>query len=137
MGENGNPGYFPSHLLLSGSVSEGLSYKGRSLQRRIRLLTCWPIYLFRLQPFNDYYTNGILSKKEANVEKEEENRKEKNQRGGALQRKRGPIMVDKVGWVLSNFVTPAPTFAKAFQALGSQAMKGIMDIAFPELRIRR
>ena len=46
-------------------------------------------------------------------------------------------MVDKVGWVLSNFVTPAPTFAKAFQALGSQAMKGIMDNAFPELRIRR
>ena len=40
--------------------------------------------------------------------------------------------MDKVGWVLSNFVTPAPTFAKAFQALGGQAMKGIMDNAFPE-----
>ena len=37
--------------------------------------------------------------------------------------------MDKVGWVLSNFVTPAPTFAKAFQALGGQAMKGIMDNA--------
>ena len=54
-------------------------------------------------------------------------KKRKTQRGGALQRKRGPSTVDKVGWVLSNFVTPAPTFAKASQALGGQAMKGIMD----------
>ena len=61
-------------------------------------------------------------------------KKRKTQRGGALRRKRGPSTVDKVGWVLSNFVTPAPTFGKLFQALGGQAMKGIMDNAFPELQ---
>ena len=60
--------------------------------------------------------------------------RKKTQRGGALRRKRGPSTVDKVGWVLSNFVTPAPTFGKLFQALGGQAMKGIMDNAFPELQ---
>ena len=60
--------------------------------------------------------------------------RKKTQRGGALRRKRGPSTVDKVGWVLSNFVTPAPTFGKMFQALGGQAMKGIMDNASPELQ---
>ena len=60
--------------------------------------------------------------------------RKKTQRGGALRRKRGPSTVDQVGWVLSNFVTPAPTFGKLFQALGGQAMKGIMDNAFPELQ---
>ena len=68
------------------------------------------------------------------VKKKKRMRRKKTQRGGALQRKRGPSTVDKVGWVLSNFVTPAPTFAKAFQALGGQAMKGIMDNAFPEFQ---
>ena len=40
--------------------------------------------------------------------------RKRNQRGGALQRKRRPSTVDKVGCVLFNFVTAAPTF-KAFQ----------------------
>ena len=49
-----------------------LLYERRSLPRRIRSLTCWLIYLFRLRLFKDW-SNGILSKKEeANGEKEEE-----------------------------------------------------------------
>ena len=48
-------------------------------------------------------------------------------RGGALSSRRGPSTVDKIAYVASNFVTPAPSFAAAAKILGSQALKGVTD----------
>ena len=50
-----------------------------------------------------------------------------NPRGGALSSRRGPSTVDKIAYVASNFVTPAPSFAAAAKILGSQALKGVTD----------
>ena len=47
--------------------------------------------------------------------------------GGALSSRRGPSTVDKIVYVASNFVTPAPSFAAAARILGSQALKGVTD----------
>ena len=47
--------------------------------------------------------------------------------GGALARRRGPSAVDKAAWVMSNFVTPAPSFAALGKILASQGLKGITD----------
>ena len=49
------------------------------------------------------------------------------QKGGALSSRRGPSTVDKIAYVASNFVTPAPSFAAAAKILGSQALKGVTD----------
>nr|DAC81287.1 TPA_asm: PLA2X [Corynactis coral adintovirus] len=48
-------------------------------------------------------------------------------RGGAVARRRGPTTVDKIGYVLSNFVTPAPSFAGLAKILAGQAFKGVSD----------
>ena len=48
-------------------------------------------------------------------------------KGGALSSRRGPSTVDKIAYVASNFVTPAPSFAAAAKILGSQALKGVTD----------
>ena len=48
-------------------------------------------------------------------------------RGGALSSRRGPSTVDKIAYVASNFVTPAPSFTAAAKILGSQALKGVTD----------
>ena len=50
-----------------------------------------------------------------------------NPRGGALSSRRGRSTVDKIAYVASNFVTPAPSFAAAAKILGSQALKGVTD----------
>ena len=50
-----------------------------------------------------------------------------DKKGGALSSRRGPSTVDKIAYVASNFVTPAPSFAAAAKILGSQALKGITD----------
>ena len=47
--------------------------------------------------------------------------------GGALSSRRGPSTVDKIAYVASNFVTPAPSFTAAAKILGSQALKGVTD----------
>ena len=48
-------------------------------------------------------------------------------KGGALSSRRGPSTVDKIAYVASNFVTPAPSFTAAAKILGSQALKGVTD----------
>ena len=47
--------------------------------------------------------------------------------GGALARYKGPSAVDKAAWVMSNFVTPAPSFGALGKILASQGLKGITD----------
>ena len=47
--------------------------------------------------------------------------------GGALARYKGPSAVDKAAWVMSNFVTPAPSFGALGKILASQGLKGIAD----------
>ena len=47
--------------------------------------------------------------------------------GGALSSRRGPSTVDKIAYVASNFMTPAPSFAAVARILGSQALKGVTD----------
>lgn len=55
-------------------------------------------------------------------------RKRRGQRGGALARRRGPSITDKIGYVASQFLAgPAPTFATLAKVLGSQAFKGVKD----------
>ena len=48
-------------------------------------------------------------------------------KGGALARRRGPSAVDKAAYVMSNFVTPAPSFAALGRVLAGQAFKGVKD----------
>ena len=48
-------------------------------------------------------------------------------RGGALARRRGPSTTDKIAYVASNFVTPAPSFAAFGRLLAGQAFKGVKD----------
>ena len=55
-------------------------------------------------------------------------RKRSRQRGGAVARRRGPSLTDKIGYVASQFLAgPAPTFATLAKVLGSQAFKGVKD----------
>ena len=54
--------------------------------------------------------------------------KKRSQRGGAVARRRGPSITDKIGYVASQFLAgPAPTFATLAKVLGSQAFKGVKD----------
>ena len=39
----------------------------------------------------------------------------------------GPSSVDKAAYVMSNFVTPAPSFASLGRVLAGQAHKGVKD----------
>ena len=48
-------------------------------------------------------------------------------KGGALARRRGPSTTDKIAYVASNFVTPAPSFAAMARLLAGQAFKGVKD----------
>ena len=48
-------------------------------------------------------------------------------KGGALARRRGPSTTDKIAYMASNFVTPAPSFAALGRVLAGQAFKGIKD----------
>ena len=55
-------------------------------------------------------------------------RKRGGQRGGAVARRRGPSITDKIGYVASQFLAgPAPTFTTIAKVLGSQAFKGVKD----------
>ena len=47
--------------------------------------------------------------------------------GGALANRRGPSAVDKAAYIMSNFVTPAPSFAALCKVLAGQAFKGVKD----------
>ena len=53
--------------------------------------------------------------------------KSKFVKGGALARRKGPSAVDKAAYIMSNFVTPAPSFAAMARLLAGQAFKGIKD----------
>ena len=48
-------------------------------------------------------------------------------KGGALARRRGPSTTDKIAYVASNFITPAPSFGAFGKILAGQAFKGIKD----------
>ena len=50
-----------------------------------------------------------------------------NQSRGALARYRDPSAVNKAAYVISNFVTPAPSFASLGKLLAGQAFKGVKD----------
>ena len=54
-------------------------------------------------------------------------KKSKFIKGGALTRRRGPSTTDKIAYVASNFVTPAPSFGAFGKILAGQAFKGIKD----------
>ena len=56
-----------------------------------------------------------------------EKNKSKLVKGGALARRRAPSMTDKIAYVASNFVTPAPSFAALGRVLAGQAFKGLKD----------
>ena len=47
--------------------------------------------------------------------------------GGALARYKGPSTTDKIAYMASNFVTPAPSFAALGRVLAGQAYKGVKD----------
>jgi len=50
-----------------------------------------------------------------------------NQIAGARARYRGPSAVDKAAYVMSNFITPAPSFAALGKVLAGQAFKAVKD----------
>jgi len=50
-----------------------------------------------------------------------------NQTEGAKARYRGPSVFDKAAYVMSNFVTPAPSFAALGKVLAGQVFKGVKD----------
>ena len=54
-------------------------------------------------------------------------KKSKFIKGGALARRRGPSTTDKIAYVASNFVTPAPSFGAMARLLAGQAYKGVKD----------
>ena len=63
-----------------------------------------------------------------NIKRKKRRPKRRSQRGGALARRRGPSVTDKIGYVASQFLAgPAPTFATIAKVLGSQAFKGVKD----------
>ncbi|KAL9958373.1 hypothetical protein ACROYT_G035379 [Oculina patagonica] len=51
----------------------------------------------------------------------------KSQSGGALARYKGPSTTDKIAYMASNFVTPAPSFGAMARLLAGQAFKGVKD----------
>ena len=53
--------------------------------------------------------------------------KSKFVKGGALARRKGPSTTDKIAYVASNFVTPAPSFRAFGRVLAGQAFKGVKD----------
>ena len=44
--------------------------------------------------------------------------------GGALARYKGPSAVDKAAWVMSNFVTPAPSFWCSWKDISKPGIEG-------------
>ena len=56
-----------------------------------------------------------------------EKNKSKFVKGGALARRRGPSTTDKIAYLASNFVTPAPSFGALGRVLAGQAFKGVKD----------
>ena len=48
-------------------------------------------------------------------------------KGGALARRKGPSTTDKIAYMASNFVTPAPSFGALGRLLAGQAFKGVKD----------
>ena len=48
-------------------------------------------------------------------------------KGGALARRKAPSTTDKIAYMASNFVTPAPSFAALGRVLAGQAFKGVKD----------
>ena len=53
--------------------------------------------------------------------------KSKFVKGGALARRKGPSTTDKIAYVASNFVTPAPSFGAFGRVLAGQTSKGVKD----------
>ena len=53
--------------------------------------------------------------------------KSKFVKGGALARRKGPSTTDKIAYMASNFVTPAPSFGAFGRVLAGQAFKGVKD----------
>lgn len=51
----------------------------------------------------------------------------KSKKVGALARRKGPCAVEKAAYIMSNFVTPAPSFTALGKVLAGQAFKGIKD----------
>ena len=47
--------------------------------------------------------------------------------GGALARRRGPSSVDKAAYIMSNLLTPTPSFAGLAKVVAGQAFKGVKD----------
>ena len=48
-------------------------------------------------------------------------------KGGALERHKGPSTTDKAAYIMSNFVTLAPSFTAMAKVLAGQAYKGVKD----------
>ena len=66
-----------------------------------------------------------LSTKVRPKKKYKTNRKDLD--GGALARHGGPSSVDKATYIVSNLLTPAPSFAGLAKVLAGQAFKGVKD----------
>ena len=68
-------------------------------------------------------TNGQLMEK-SNCSRCGKN-KSKFVKGGALAHRKSPSTTDKIAYMASNFVTPAPSFAALGRVLAGQAFKGV------------
>ena len=51
----------------------------------------------------------------------------KSQKGGALYRKKGPSLTDKIAYTSSMFINPTASFGALGRVLASQAYKGVKD----------
>ena len=82
----------------------------------------------KLDPFiHDIGSQAInqLSTKIRPKRKYKTNRKDLD--GGALSKRRGLSSVDKAAYSMSNFLTPAPSFAGLAKVLAGQAFRGVKD----------
>ena len=66
-----------------------------------------------------------LSTKVRPKKKYKTNRKDLD--GGALARRRGPSSAENAAYIMSNLLTPAPSFAGLAKVLAGQAFKGVKD----------
>ena len=71
--------------------------------------------------------NRLMEKTQCHLCKKNKSKFIKSQSGGALARRRGPSTTDKIAYVASNFVTPAPSFGAFGRVLAGQAFKGVKD----------
>ena len=110
------------------AVEAGRYYASEAMRNRKLQKKAIDFALDKLNPMIQNVGSQALNQLSTKVrpkKKYKTNRKDLD--GGALARRRGPSSVYKAAYIMSNLLTPAPSFAGLAKVLPGQAFKGVKD----------